>query len=182
LNSVREFGPSLYVSPEPRLCYCITMCNAFLSKVSLLLGIILILTTKDASGDVGDFVDLFEQLNKVTSAAKIFIETYNGRYRYSQRKDLNIIILTREGFAHGFFVIAALDEPTEKDKKEYPRVRRVYVVKESALFEKAVPVGAFGITGYQFGKISFRRTIQRNSDCCGWSTKGRSQAQVSRGY
>ena len=83
---------------------------------------------------------------------EIFTETYNGRYRYSQRKDAHIIILTRDGFAHGFFVIAALDEPTEKDKKEYPRVRRVYVVKESALFEKAVPVGAFGITGYQFGK------------------------------
>ncbi|KAF0215175.1 MAG: hypothetical protein FD174_4205 [Geobacteraceae bacterium] len=75
-----------------------------------------------------------------------------GVARYSQRKDADIIILTRDGFAHGFFVIAALDEPTEKDKKEYPRGRRVYVVKESALFEKAVPVGAFGITGYQFGK------------------------------
>jgi hypothetical protein len=83
---------------------------------------------------------------------EIFTDTYNGRYRYSQRKDADIIILTRDGFAHGFFVIAALDEPTEKDKKEYPRVRQVYMVKESALFEKAVPVGAFGITGYQFGK------------------------------
>jgi len=83
---------------------------------------------------------------------EIFTGTYNERFRYSQRKDADIIILTRDGLALGFFVIAALDELTEKDKKEYPRVRQGYMVKESALFEKAVPVGAFGITGYQFGK------------------------------
>ena len=83
---------------------------------------------------------------------EIFSDSYKGRYRYSQRKEADIIILTRDGLAHGFFVIASLDEPTGKDKKEYPRVRQVYLVKESALFNTGVPVGALGITGYQFGK------------------------------
>jgi hypothetical protein len=73
---------------------------------------------------------------------EIFEETYNGRYRYSQRKDADIIVLTRDGLAHGFFVIESLVEPTEKDKTEYPRVRQVYLVEESALFEKAVPVAS----------------------------------------
>lgn len=55
---------------------------------------------------------------------KIFTETYNGRYRYSQKKDADIIILTRDGFAHGYFVIAALDDPTEKDKKNIHELDR----------------------------------------------------------
>lgn len=81
----------------------------------------------------------------------IFLHNH-GRYRYSQNKDANIIILTRDGYAYGHFVIYSINEPTEKDKAEYSRVKRVYLVKESFVYEEAVRIKNLGITGYQFGR------------------------------
>lgn len=75
-----------------------------------------------------------------------------GRYQYSQTKDADIIVLTRNGKAHGYFVISGVERPSLEDLKISDSCKKVYLVKESVLFAKPVLLKSLGITGYQFGK------------------------------
>jgi hypothetical protein len=44
----------------------------------------------------------------------------SGRYRYSQRKRADIIVLSRDGIAHGHFVVGEMVEPTAEDIEYFP--------------------------------------------------------------
>src|SRR6266436_6132983 len=65
----------------------------------------------------------------------IFTE-YRGRYRNTNRiKKVDIIVLSRQGKAYGHFEIEdVVTTPDERDKKEYPKVKYVYLVRSSALY------------------------------------------------
>ena len=75
-----------------------------------------------------------------------------GRYRYSQRKRADIVILSRDGLAFGHFEIDSMEEPTPADKDAYPPVKKVYLVRKSVLFGNKVRLSDVGIFRYQFGK------------------------------
>lgn len=76
----------------------------------------------------------------------------DGRYRYSQKKRADIIVLSRDGFAFGHFVIDSMVLPSEEDKKAYPPVKKVYLISKSVRYKQKVHMLSVGITGYQFGK------------------------------
>lgn len=76
----------------------------------------------------------------------------DGRYRFTQKKDADVIVLSRDGLIHGRFDVEAKVAPNSKDQVEYPPVKCVYLVRQSHLYEHPVPLAAFGISGIQFGK------------------------------
>lgn len=77
---------------------------------------------------------------------------YAGRYQYSQRHDADIILLSREGTAYGYFTISGMQKPTDEDECIAKNPRKVYLVKESIVFKNPIVLKNIGIIGYQFGK------------------------------
>jgi len=77
----------------------------------------------------------------------------HSRYRYTQGKDADVIVLSRDGIAYGHLDIASKVKPTAEDRRHYPRVKQVYLVSRSTLYENPVPLASLGITKFQFGKL-----------------------------
>ena len=82
----------------------------------------------------------------------IFRNNNDGRYQYSQQHDADIILLSREGKVYGYFVISGMQKPSIQDTSIAKNPRKVYLVKESILFENPVILRYIDITRYQFGK------------------------------
>jgi hypothetical protein len=74
-----------------------------------------------------------------------------GRYRHSNMRNPTIIVLSRYGRIFGHFVITEIQRPTEEDKIEYDKTKRVYIVCKSILYERQVPLAAVGIGPINFG-------------------------------
>jgi len=90
--------------------------------------------------------DLIEYLQN-----KLF-SRYSGRYHFTQNKKADIIIVLRDGFAYGHLNVEDIEDPTPRDKEEYPRVTRVYMIRSSAVYNKPVKLSDIGIRGLSFGK------------------------------
>lgn len=88
-------------------------------------------------------------------------EKENGRYRYTQGKNADVIVLSRDGLAYGHFNIDDKVMPTDADRKAYPRVRYVYLVRKSSLYVQPVPLEALSISGLRFGKRISETTFQQ---------------------
>jgi hypothetical protein len=92
----------------------------------------------------------------------------HGRYRYSQMKSADIIVLARDGLAYGHFEISTTVEPTAADRKAYPRVGKVYLVHKSIKYGEPLRLSALGISGYQFGKYinedQFKEILGRSGE------------------
>ena len=52
----------------------------------------------------------------------------SSRYRYTDNKNANTIVLSLEGLALGHFEILAKENPDERDLLEYPPVKCTYIV------------------------------------------------------
>lgn len=81
----------------------------------------------------------------------IFLDE-SGRYRYSQRKRADIILLSRDGLAHGHFEVAEMVEPTSEDIEYFPPVRQVYIIRKAIRYANQVRLHNVGVSNYQFGK------------------------------
>jgi hypothetical protein len=90
----------------------------------------------------------------------IFTDDYECRYRYSQSKDADIILMSFHGLAYGHFDIASKVAPTAKDKRLFPPTRSVYIVEKSSLYSTPVRLSELGITAIQFGKALSERTFK----------------------
>jgi len=77
---------------------------------------------------------------------------FGGRYHYTQGKDADVIVLSRDGLAHGHFEIEDKVMPDEKDRQVYPRVKFTYIVRSSVLYEKPVHLAALRIRVCSFGR------------------------------
>lgn len=53
---------------------------------------------------------------------EIFVKK-NGRYRYTQGKNADVIVLSRDGLAYGRVDVEAKVKPNQADRKAYPRVK-----------------------------------------------------------
>ena len=69
------------------------------------------------------------------------------RYRYTQSKNADIIVLSRHGFAFGHFEITNKEKPNALDREQYSPVKWVYIVGARAIYPK--PVRLFTIFGKQ---------------------------------
>lgn len=76
----------------------------------------------------------------------------HGRYHYSQRKHADTIVLARDGLAFGHFDVDSMEDPSEEDRKAYPPVKKVYLIRKSVLYGNRVRLLDLGISRYQFGR------------------------------
>lgn len=74
-----------------------------------------------------------------------------GRYRYTQGKNAEVIILSRDGLAFGHFEIEEKVKPNDADRAAYPKVRFVYIVRNSYLYNQPVLLSQLSITVRQYG-------------------------------
>jgi len=74
------------------------------------------------------------------------------RYRYTQGKNADVIVLSREGKAFGHFDIEGKVKPNDADRASYPRVKYVYLVGKSSLYHSPVSLADLAITKLRFGR------------------------------
>jgi hypothetical protein len=75
-----------------------------------------------------------------------------SRYRYTDNKNADKIILSREGLAFGHFEILKKEKPDERDRVEYPPVRCSYIVGVRASYAAPVRLFPLGIRVSTFGR------------------------------
>lgn len=76
----------------------------------------------------------------------------SGRYRYSQRKRADIIVLSRDGMAHDHFEVSEMVEPTPEDIECFSQVKQVYLIRKAVRYANKVRLHDVGVSHYQFGK------------------------------
>ncbi|HBJ33556.1 MAG TPA: hypothetical protein DDZ51_02110 [Planctomycetaceae bacterium] len=93
----------------------------------------------------------------------------NGRYRQTAHRPADIVVLSRDGLGFGHFEIYDCVVPTKQDKLDYPRVKRVYLVKRAVCYEKPVKLYDYGIrvrqTGAEVTSEQFAQVLQAAGDC-----------------
>jgi len=75
-----------------------------------------------------------------------------GRYRYTQAKSADVIVLARDGLAFGHLETDEAVPPTAADREEYPPVKKVYLVRKSVRYGEPVRLAPLGVSKYQFGR------------------------------
>lgn len=75
-----------------------------------------------------------------------------GRYRYTQGKNADVIVLSRDGLAYGHFDVEDKVKPNDTDRKAYPRVKFVYLITKSTLYNTPVPLSSLSITKIHYGR------------------------------
>jgi predicted HNH restriction endonuclease len=78
-----------------------------------------------------------------------------GRYRYTQGKNADVIVLSRDGLAYGHLDVEGKVKPNDMDRKAYPRVKYVYLVRKATLYATPVPLSDLSLTK----KMRFGRKI-----------------------
>lgn len=77
----------------------------------------------------------------------------DGRYRYSQKKQADVIVLSLNGIAYGHFKTdGEVHTPTRQDLREWKDTRGVYLVEEATVYPTPVSLADLEIRGIQFGK------------------------------
>ncbi len=76
----------------------------------------------------------------------------DGRYRYSQTKSADIIVIARDGLAFGHLETDEAVHATDADREAYPPVKKVYLVRKSVRYGDQVRLLSIGISKYQFGR------------------------------
>jgi hypothetical protein len=99
----------------------------------------------------------------------------DGRYRYSQMKSADVVILARDGSAFGHFEIDAAEAPTDADRKAYPAVKKVYLVRKSVRYGDRVRLSPLGISKYRFGKYVTEDQFEKILKLAGNSEEYRAQ-------
>ena len=74
------------------------------------------------------------------------------RYRYTQGKNAEVIVLSRDGKAFGHLEVEDKIKPTDADRAAYPRVKFVYLIRASTLYYTPVPLATLSITKLRFGR------------------------------
>ena len=75
----------------------------------------------------------------------------SGRYRYTQPRFADVIVLSRDGLAYGHFNIVDKVKPNDGDREAYPKVKHVYLVASSTLYSNPVKLSLLGIQLRQYG-------------------------------
>lgn len=95
------------------------------------------------------FEDKKEILNYLE---KDLFEEEHGRYRYTQSKEADIIVISFDGELIGYLSVLESGEPSEEDRNRAPGSKRVYLISQSNIFKVPVKASDFNITRIQFGK------------------------------
>lgn len=111
----------------------------------------------------------------------------HGRYRYSQSKDANVIVLSRENVAYGHFDIEGKEKPTAADIECYSKTKSVYVVRKSvhysspvALSELSIKVGSYGTSLTEDQLQQLISLAGEVTESCGGVTLPTSEIELER--
>ncbi len=99
----------------------------------------------------------------------IFAEE-NGRYRHTERKNADVIVLSREGLMYGHFDIEEKVKPNDADRAKYPSVKFVYRVHTSTLYDQPVPLSKLAIKNIHFGRELSEDEFQKLQQLAGGTT------------
>src|SRR5437762_1261380 len=91
----------------------------------------------------------------------------NGRYRYTQGKNADVIVLSRDGLAFGHFDVEDKVKPNDADRKSYPHIKFVYLVRKSTLYNSPVPLSKLAITKIHYGRKVTEAEFQRLQELAG---------------
>ena len=76
------------------------------------------------------------------------------RFRYTQCKEADIIVISRNGLAYGHMIVNEKIKPSKEDIKEFPPVKCTYLIKESIAYKNPVMLYSdLGIRVTPFGKF-----------------------------
>ena len=74
------------------------------------------------------------------------------RFRYTQCKDTDVIVISRNGLAYGHLIVNDKIKPTKKDIKNFPPVKCTYLINKSVVYNNPVKLyNDFGIRVSSFG-------------------------------
>ncbi|MGH7684726.1 MAG: hypothetical protein ACREMT_10305 [Vulcanimicrobiaceae bacterium] len=95
-------------------------------------------------------------------------EDEDGRYRYSQTKLADVVIVARDGLAYGHLETDEAVRPSRADREAYPPVKKVYLVRKAVSYAAPVRLASLGISNYRFGKYvdesQFSEILKRAGD------------------
>jgi hypothetical protein len=81
-----------------------------------------------------------------------------NRFRYTQCKDADIIILSMAGLAYGHLIVDEKVPPTVEDINEFDPVKCTYLINESKVYNNPVKLYKdFGIRVTSFGRYITRK-------------------------
>lgn len=83
---------------------------------------------------------------------KLFTE-HRGRHCFTQNKEADVVVVSRKGLAYGHLNVEDIEDPTLQDKKEYPKVKKVYIIRFSTVYNTPVRLYDIGIRGLSHGKL-----------------------------
>ncbi len=91
-----------------------------------------------------------------------------NRFRYTQCKETDVIVLSRNGLAYGHLIVNEKIPPTEEDIAKFPPVKCTYLINESVVYKNPVKLyNDFGIKVSSFGKYitqeQFEEILTRSS-------------------
>jgi hypothetical protein len=102
----------------------------------------------------GHAKDAFETAKEFTNyIARGIFEEHNSRYRYSQRRQTDVIVLSLCGTIYGHFETdPEVLEPTQHEIAQWAPAKGIYFVRKSSVYPRPVSLAKFGIEHIQFGK------------------------------
>jgi hypothetical protein len=75
-----------------------------------------------------------------------------GRFRYTQCKNADIIVISRKGLAYGHLIVEERVNSTNEDCEAFPPAKCTYLINSSAVYENPVRLFAdLGIRVVAFG-------------------------------
>lgn len=95
----------------------------------------------------------------------------HGRYRYSQTKDADVIVLSRSNIAYGHFDIEEKVKPTAEDLESYSGTKSVYLVRKSILYSSPVPLSVLSIKVGSYGTSLTEEQLQQLLNLAGEVTE-----------
>jgi hypothetical protein len=95
-------------------------------------------------------------------------EVNKGRHRYTQGKEADVVVLSRKGIVYGHFDVDDVVPPNDQDRRDYPPVKFVYLVRRAALYDNPQKLSELKMkTAGQFGRYLSEEEFNRVQDIAG---------------
>ena len=102
-----------------------------------------------------------------------------GRFRYTQRKSADKIVISRKGLSYGHLVVEEESDPTDEDIEDFPLAKYTYLVSQSAVYENPVSLRDLGIEGISFGKSITKEQFEEIQKRAGQITHTRRSSSLA---
>ena len=103
-----------------------------------------------------------------------------GRCRFTQSKNADIIVVSREGLAYGHLNVEEKVEPTQEDLESFPPAKCTYLISASSVYETRIQLNdELGIRVGSFGKAISKEQFEAIKAKAGLISTYNSQGRVN---